>query len=72
MFELADSFEEIKTTCSCNHKTIVNARVNNDKEVIIDGNQIEIGGNEKYISMCRKCYFKKINHYLYNNENNLD
>lgn len=73
LFELADSFEEIKTSCSCNHKTIVNARMNNDREIITDGKQIDIGGNEKYVSMCRKCYFSKTGHYLYNEkENNLD
>lgn len=73
LFELADSFEEIKTSCSCNHKTIVNARMNKDKEIITDGEQIDVGGNEKYTSVCRKCYFTKTGHYLYNEiKNNLD
>ena len=73
LFELADSFEEIKTSCSCNNKTIVNARLNENKEFIVDGNQLEVGGNDKYISVCRKCYFEKIGHHLYiKNENNLD
>ena len=73
LFELADSFEEIKTSCSCNHKTIVNARMNKNKEIITDGEQIDVGGNEKYISVCRKCYFSKIGHYLYKEiKNNLD
>lgn len=73
LFELADSFEEIKTSCSCNHKTIVNARMNKNKEIITDGEQIDVGGNEKYISVCRKCYFSKTGHYLYKEiKNNLD
>ena len=73
LFELADSFEEIKASCSCNHKTIFNARINKDKEVVTDGNQIEVGGDDRYVSMCRKCYFQKTKHYLYNTEkNNLD
>lgn len=73
LFELADSLEEIKTSCSCNSKTIVNARVNENKEFITDGEQIEVGGNEKYKSVCRNCYFTKIGHHLYNKkENNLD
>ena len=66
-------FEEIKTSCSCNHKTIVNARMNKNKEIITDGEQIDVGGNEKYISVCRKCYFSKTGHYLYKEiKNNLD
>lgn len=73
LFELADSFEEIKGSCYCNHKTIVNARVNKNKEIITDGSQIEVGGDDKYVSICRKCYFQKTGHYLYKkNENNLD
>lgn len=73
LFEIADSFEEIKISCKCNHKTIFNARVNKDKEIVTEGNQIEIGGDDRYVSICRKCYFEKTGHYLYkNNENNLD
>jgi thymidine kinase len=73
LFEIADSFEEIKSSCYCNNKTLVNARINENKDIITDGEQIEIGGDDKYISLCRKCYFSKIGHYLYNkNENNLD
>jgi thymidine kinase len=73
LFEIADSFEEIKSSCFCNHKTIFNARINSDKEIVTDGNQIEIGGDDKYTSICRKCYFEAIKHPLYiKNENNLD
>jgi thymidine kinase len=47
--------------------------MNEDKEIITDGEQIDVGGNEKYISVCRKCYFTKTGHYLYNEiKNNLD
>lgn len=66
LFELADSFEEMKISCACNHKTIFNARMNENKEFIVDGKQIEVGGNERYLSVCRKCYFKKVKHLLYN------
>ena len=73
LFEIADSFEEIKISCKCNHKTIFNARVNKNKDIVTEGNQIEIGGDDRYVSICRKCYFEKTGHYLYkNNENNLD
>lgn len=52
----ADKIEEIKTVCFyCNKKaTMIVKFVNNIP--IYDGNQIEIGGNDKYRSVCRKCY----------------
>ena len=60
LFEIADSIEEIKSTCECGRKTIFNARVDSNGNVVTDGKQIEVGGNEKYVSMCRACYKKRI------------
>ena len=65
LFEVADAFEEIKSSCYCNHKTIFNARINSEGKVVTDGDQVEIGGDDKYVSMCRKCYFEKTDNYLY-------
>ena len=67
LFELADSFEEIKSSCFCDSKTMFNARVNANKEIITDGDQVEVGGDDRYISYCRKCYFKKIGYKYWNN-----
>jgi thymidine kinase len=52
----ADEIREIKAICSCGQKATMNARVNADGEIERDGEQIEIGGNERYISFCRKCF----------------
>lgn len=60
LFEVADKIEEIKSSCYCNHKAIFNARVDEDKNLILNGNQVEIGGDEKYVTLCRKCYYDKI------------
>lgn len=60
LFELADTIEEIKSTCSCGEKNIVNARIDETGNVIIDGEQVLVGGEDKYISMCRKCYKHKM------------
>ena len=60
LFELADSIEEIKSSCSCGRKTIVNARLDKDGDIDLGGEQIVVGGEEKYLSMCRKCYFDKV------------
>ena len=54
MFELADDIEEIKTTCKCGKKASINARISSDGNVITEGNQILIGGDDIYRSMCRK------------------
>lgn len=65
LFEVADSFEEIKSSCYCNSKTIFNARINKDGEIVTDGEQIEVGGDDRYVSLCRRCYFEKIGNPLY-------
>lgn len=55
LFEVADSISEIKSICRCGRKAIINARYFNDK-IVYDGDQIDIGGNEKYIGLCYKCW----------------
>lgn len=59
LLEIADSIEEVKSTCTCGRKTIVNARVNSRGEIITEGEQVEIGGNERYIAVCRRCWRNK-------------
>lgn len=59
LFEIADSIDEIKSTCSCGRKTIVNARIDGRGEIITEGEVVEIGGNERYMSVCRKCWRNK-------------
>lgn len=59
LFEIADSIGEIKSICSCGRKKIVNARVDENGYIHSDGPQIEIGAEDKYVSMCRKCFYKK-------------
>ena len=65
LFEVADTFEEVKSACYCNHKTIFNARINSAGEVVTDGEQVEIGGDDKYVSLCRKCYYEKAGNKMY-------
>ena len=56
LFEVADSIAEIKTICSCGAKATVNARLGQNSRVLRHGARILIGGNEKYIAMCHRCY----------------
>lgn len=60
LFEISDTIEEIKSTCNCGRKTIFNARINSDGDIELGGNQIDVGGEDKYLSMCRKCYLDKV------------
>ncbi len=56
LFEIADSIEEVKSTCTCGRKTIVNARIDSKGQIVTEGEQVEIGGNDKYVAVCRKCW----------------
>ena len=58
LLELANVIEEIPTICWCGKKAIMNARVI-DGQMVDEGSQILLGGNESYTSVCRKHYFEK-------------
>lgn len=60
LMEIADSISEIKTICSCGAKATVNMRVDKDGNVVTCGNQVVLGSNDQYISVCHKCYVKAI------------
>ena len=53
LLALADELREIKTVCHCGRKAIMTVRLDNDGKPIQAGEQIQIGGNERYVSMCR-------------------
>ena len=60
LFEIADSITEIKSVCRCGKKAIVNARLNEKGQVIVEGEQVCIGGNDKYEGMCWGCWQDRI------------
>ncbi len=53
----ADELEELKTICHCGSKATMVIRVDEHGLAIHKGSQIEIGGNDRYLSLCRK-HFK--------------
>ena len=55
MLVYADKIEEIKTICWCGRKATMVARLHNG-QIVKQGKQIVIGGNEMYVSLCRKHY----------------
>ncbi|QTN31651.1 thymidine kinase [Akkermansiaceae bacterium] len=50
----ADNLIELKTICHCGRKATMNLRTDDNGNAIKEGAQVEIGGNERYVSMCRK------------------
>ena len=61
LFEVADSITEIKTMCDCGRKATVNARIDKSGNVVTEGRQVFLGGNDRYVAMCHKCWVDKIN-----------
>ena len=55
----ADNLKEIKTICHCGRKATMVLRINDQGKVIENGAQIEIGGEDKYVSVCRKHFFER-------------
>lgn len=60
LMEIADTIQEIKTICDCGAKATVNARIDKTGHIITQGAQVELGGNDRYIAMCHKCYIRGI------------
>jgi thymidine kinase len=52
----ADDIKEIKTVCHCGKKATMNARIDESGKKVSLGEQVEIGGNERYVSLCRSCF----------------
>ncbi|PEQ14399.1 thymidine kinase [Novosphingobium sp. PC22D] len=51
---IADSLVELKAVCHCGRKATMNLRVDAGGGAVIEGAQTEIGGNERYVALCRK------------------
>ena len=52
LLALADHLIELKTICHCGRKATMNLRVNEKGQAIREGEQVEIGGNERYVAVC--------------------
>lgn len=59
LFEIAQSITEIKSVCKCGAKATVNARFDDEGNIVYEGSQIMLGGNGRYEAMCRKCWLKR-------------
>ena len=57
LLSIADELREIRTICDCGKKATMVVRQDEKGKVIKEGEQIEIGGNDKYISLCKISLF---------------
>jgi thymidine kinase len=55
----ADNLKEIKTVCWCGRKATMVVRLDSKGNILSEGQQLEIGGNEKYLPLCRAHFNKK-------------
>ena len=55
----ADNLKEIKTVCWCGRKATMVVRLDSEGKILSEGQQFEIGGNEKYVPLCRAHFNKK-------------
>ena len=58
LLTLADDIEEIKTICACGRKATMNIRIDAQGKRVREGEQVEIGGNERYQQACARCFYK--------------
>ena len=58
LLTLADDIEEIKTICACGRKATMNIRMDDNGRRVHAGEQVEIGGNNRYQQVCARCFYR--------------
>ena len=61
LLALADALIELKAVCECGRKATMNLRVDAAGHAVAAGAQTEIGGNDRYIALCRRHFFERLN-----------
>jgi thymidine kinase len=57
LLTLADDLEEMKTICACARKATMNLRIDENGRRVREGEQVVIGGNERYRAVCPQCFY---------------
>ena len=57
LLTLADDLEEMKTICACGRKASMNMRLDAQGRRVSEGEQVVIGGNERYRAVCPSCFY---------------
>jgi thymidine kinase len=60
LLALADKLVELKAICECGRKATMNLRVDADGRAVFSGEQTEIGGNDRYLALCRRHFMERI------------
>ncbi|MDZ7588054.1 MAG: thymidine kinase [Parasphingorhabdus sp.] len=60
---IADSLIELKAVCGCGRKATMNLRVDEQGNALAEGDQTEIGGNDRYVALCRKHFAERLGKY---------
>jgi thymidine kinase len=59
LLAIADSLVEIKSVCECGRKATMNLRVDAEGKAVREGEQREIGGNDRYVALCRRHFVER-------------
>lgn len=60
LLAVADEIRELKTICHCGRKATMNLRIDDAGAAVGSGATIEIGGNERYMPLCRKHFYERL------------
>jgi thymidine kinase len=60
LLALADKLSELKAICECGRKATMNLRIDQDGHAVRAGAQTEIGGNDRYVALCRRHFMERI------------
>ncbi len=60
LLAIADSLVELKSVCECGRKATMNLRVDANGDAVAEGAQTEIGGEDRYVALCRKHFMERL------------
>ena len=60
LLAMADALIELKAVCECGRKATMNLRVDAEGHAVAAGAQTEIGGNDRYVALCRRHFFERL------------
>ncbi len=60
LLALADALVELKAVCECGRKATMNLRVDSEGHAVASGEQTEIGGNDRYVALCRRHFYERL------------
>ncbi|GAA4768006.1 thymidine kinase [Stakelama sediminis] len=63
LLAIADALVELKSVCRCGRKATMNLRVDAEGRAVAQGAQTEIGGNDRYVALCRKHFIAALGGY---------